>query len=380
MARSLVSKRMIIMLGVVVLLFGGVFGIKILEGRAMKKRMAFQMPPATVTAMKAEYQSWQPQVRAVASLRAVRGVDVTSETSGLVRSVLFKSGDDAKEGQVLVQLNADADAAQLRALEAAADLANTTYERDKKQFEVQAVSQATLDTEAADLRNKRAQVDQQRALVEKKTIRAPFAGRLGISTMNLGQYVNPGDKIVTLQELNPLYVDFHLPQQELARVAPGQMVVITSDTYPGRTFSGKITTVNPKVDPDTRNFEVEARIENPRRELLPGMYAAVEVRAGAAQRYLTLPQTAVTYSPYGDTVFLVEEKGKGPDNKPLQIAKQVFVTVGPTRGDQAAIISGIQEGETVVTSGQMKLKNGSPVMINNSVQPANEEGPKPEDQ
>src|SRR5574337_837180 len=157
MARSLVSKRMIIMLGIVVLLFGGVFGIKILEGRAMKKRMAFQMPAATVTAMKAEYQSWQPQVKAVASLRAVRGVDVTSEISGLVRSVLFKSGEDVKEGQVLVQLNADADTAQLRAFEAAADLANTTYERDKKQFEVQAVSQATLDTEAADLRNKRAQ-------------------------------------------------------------------------------------------------------------------------------------------------------------------------------------------------------------------------------
>jgi membrane fusion protein (multidrug efflux system) len=371
---------MAIMLAIVVALFGGLFGFKAFEAGMMKKYMSFQAPPATVTALKAEYQTWQPQLKAVGSLRAVRGVDVSSEISGLVRSLHFRSGEWVDEGQVLVELNADADIAQLHAYQAAADLANTTYERDKKQFEIQAVSQATLDSEAADLRSKRAQVAQQQAIVDKKTIRAPFSGRLGISTVNPGQYVNPGDKIVTLQELNPLYVDFYLPQQELSRIVLGQAVAVTTDTYPGRTFMGKITVVNPKVDPDTRNFQVEATIANPKRELLPGMYATVDVHAGVVQRYLTLPQTAVTYNPYGDTVFVVEEKGTGKDGKPLFAVKQSFVTVGPTRGDQVAMLSGVKEGDLVVTSGQLKLKNGSAVIINNQVQPANEEAPKPVDQ
>jgi membrane fusion protein (multidrug efflux system) len=268
----------------------------------------------------------------------------------------------------------------LHTYQAAADLANTTYERDKKQFEIQAVSQATLDSEAADLRSKRAQVAQQQAIVDKKTIRAPFSGRLGISTVNPGQYINPGDKIVTLQDLNPLYVDFYLPQQELSRIVLGQAVAVTTDTYPGRTVIGKITVVNPKVDPDTRNFQVEATITNPKHELLPGMYATVDVRAGTVQRYLTLPQTAVTYNPYGDTIFIVQEGGPGQDGKPRLIASQSFVTVGPTRGDQVSILTGVKEGDLVVTTGQLKLKNGSAVIINNKVQPANEEAPKPLDQ
>ncbi|MDA8424278.1 MAG: efflux RND transporter periplasmic adaptor subunit, partial [Nitrospiraceae bacterium] len=248
------------------------------------------------------------------------------------------------------------------------------------QFEIQAVSKATLDSEAADLRSKRAQVAQQQAVVDKKTIRAPFSGRLGISTVNRGQYVNPGDKIVTLQELNPLFVDFYLPQQQLSQIVLGQTVVVTTDTYSGRTFTGKITVISPKVDPDTRNFLVEATIANPKHVLLPGMYATVEVQAGAVQRYLTLPQTAVTYNPYGDTIFIVQEKGTGKDGKPLLTAQQSFVTVGPTRGDQVAVLTGVKEGDTVVTSGQLKLRNGSAVVINNRVQPENEESPRTVDQ
>ncbi len=380
MARQILIKRMIIMLIIVGVLFGGIFGFKVVQARMMKKYMKFQMPPATVTAIKAERRPWQPQLKAVGSLRAVRGVDVTSEIAGLVRELDFKSGETVDAGQVLVQLNADADIAQLHALQAAADLANTTYERDKKQFEIQAVSQATLDAEAADLRSKQALVAQQKALVDKKTIKAPFSGKLGISTVNPGQYVNPGDKIVTLQELNPLYVDFYLPEQELSRTAQGQAIVVRSDTYGDRTFNGRITVINPKVDPDTRNFQVEAVIPNPRRELLPGMYTTVEVQAGQPQQYITVPQTAVTYNPYGDTVYLIQEKGKGPDGKALLAVRQTFITVGPTRGDQVAILSGVKEGDTVVTSGQLKLRNGSAVVINNAVQPSNEEAPKPENQ
>ncbi len=374
------ARRMIIMLVVVGILLGGIFGYKAFSARMMKKYMSSPMPPVTVTAIKAEYKPWQPRLKAVGSLRAARGVDVTSEIAGMVRALHFSSGDDVEQGRVLVELNADADVAQLHALEASADLAQTTYERDKKQFEVQAVSQATLDSEAADLRSKRAMVEQEQALVDKKSIRAPFSGRLGISTVNPGQYVNPGDKIVTLQSLDSMYIDFYLPQQELSRLALRQTVAVTTDSYPGRTFNGRITAINPKVDPDTRNIQVEATIANPKHELLPGMFATVDVRAGAVQRYLTVPQAAVTYNPYGDTVFVVEEQGKGPQGKPVQTVKQSFVTVGETRGDQVSILSGVKEGEMVVTSGQLKLKNGSVVIIDNRVQPENEPAPRPEDQ
>jgi membrane fusion protein (multidrug efflux system) len=374
-------KRMLIMLIGVGLLFGGIFAYKAFVSYKMKKSMsAAQVPPVTVSAIKVEYVPWQPQLKAVGSLRAVRGVDVTSEIAGLVQTIHFKSGDKVAAGQLLVHLNADSDMALLHSIEAAADLADTVFERDKKQYEVQAVSKATLDADAADLKVKRAQVRQQAAIVDKKTIRAPFAGRLGISTVNPGQYINPGDKVVTLQSLDQIYTDFYLPQQELSRIFLGQPIVVTTDTYPSRTFRGKVTAVNPKVDPDTRNFQVEATIANPRHELLPGMYVSVEVKAGAVQSYLTLPQTAVTFSPYGETVFIVEESGKGPDGKPLLIVRQTFVAVGPTRGDQIAILKGINENDTVVTSGQLKLKSGSRVVINNQVQPSNEAAPKPPDE
>jgi membrane fusion protein (multidrug efflux system) len=374
------TKRMIIMLVAVGVVLGGVFGFKLFQGRMMKKYMSGQMPPATVTAIKAGYQAWQPALRAVGSLRAVRGVDVTSEIAGLVRSLHFKSGDQVKEGQVLVELNADADKAQLASLKAAADLSQTTYDRDKKQFEIQSVSQATLDSEAADLKSKRAQVNQQQALVDKKTIRAPFAGKLGISTVNPGQYLNPGDKIVTLQSLDSLFIDFSLPQQELSQVKKGQAVVVKTDTYPGRTFNGRIMTINPKVDPETRNFQAEALIANANHELLPGMFVTIEVRSGKVKRYLTLPQTAVAYNPYGDTIFIIQEATKGAGGKPVLTVKQSFITIGEKRGDQVAILTGLMEGETVVTSGQLKLRNGSSVIIDNSVQPSNEAAPNPQDQ
>lgn len=374
-------KRMAIMLLAVGLLFGGIFGYHAYKARMMKKSMAaFQPPPATVTTIKASYQSWQPQLRSVGSLRALRGVDVTSEISGLVRTVLFKSGDEAKEGQVLVQLNADSDIARLRSLEAEAELADTVYERDKKQFAAQAISQAALDADASDLKNKRAQVAEQAALVEKKTIRAPFSGLLGITALNPGQYLNAGDKIVTLQSVDSLLADFYLPQQEISRIRLGQAVSLTTDSYPGRTFTGRITAINPKVDSATRNVQVEATIDNFAHKLLPGMYASVEVKAGAAQRYLTLPQTAVTFNPYGETVFVVEETVKGAKGQPVLTVKQTFVTTGSTRGDQIAVLKGISEGDVVVTSGQLKLKNGSRVVVDNKVKPSNEAAPTPVDE
>lgn len=371
-------KRMIIMLAAVGLLFGGIFAYHAHKARMQRKYMAaHRPPPVSVSAIRARYSLWRPQIKAVGSLRARRGVDVTSEISGLVRRVFLRSGETAAKNQVLVQLNADSDIALLHSMEASAMLASTVYERDRKQFAVQAVSKAVLDADAADLKSRRAQVDQQRAIVEKKTIRAPFAGQVGISTINPGQYINPGDKIVTLQALDLLYADFYLPQQELSRLRPGRDIVALADAYPGMKFHGRITSINPKVDPATRNVEVEAALKNPKHKLLPGMYVTVSIQAGAARRYLTLPQTAVTFNPYGETVFVIASE-KGPGGKPMLVAWQRFVTTDGTRGDQVAITSGINEGELVVTSGQIKLKNGSRVVINNRVQPGNNPAPTPE--
>jgi membrane fusion protein, multidrug efflux system len=372
---------MLLMLLAVGVIFGGIFGYKTFVAGMIRKSMAGQkMPPATVTAVRAEFDVWQPELKAVGSLRAVRGVDVTCEIAGLVRDVLFKPGEEVRAGQILVQLNADADIALLRSLEAAAELAEVVYERDRKQYAVQAVSQATLDADAADLKSKKALAMQQTATIAKKTIHAPFAGRLGISMVNPGQYLNPGDKIVTLQSLDLIYIDFYMPQQIYSQLSRNQSVLASTDTYPDRIFRGRITTISPKVDPDTRNIQLEATFPNPKRELLPGMYASIRIETGKEQRYLTLPQTAITHNSYGETVFIIEENAKGPDDKAVLTVKQTFVTVGPTRGDQIALLKGIKAGDMIVTSGQLKLRNGATVVVNNSVQPRNEPAPKPVDE
>ncbi|HWG72144.1 MAG TPA: efflux RND transporter periplasmic adaptor subunit [Steroidobacteraceae bacterium] len=336
-------------------------------------------PPVVVTAMTAGKQEWQPQLKAVGSLRALRGVDVTTEIAGLVREIRFKSGDEVKSGAVLVQLNADSDLAQLASLEAAADLAQTTLTRDRVQLAAQAISQAQIDGDEADLKSKRAQAAAQQAIIDKKTIRAPFSGRLGITLVNPGQYLNPGDKVVTLQTIDPIYIDFNLPQQQIGGVAVGQTVTVLSDAFRGQAFDGKVTAIDAKVDTTTRNVQIEATVANPKRLLLPGMFARAAVDSGEKQSYLTLPQTAITYNPYGATVFVTAEKKDAKGHAQLQ-AQQVFITPGPTRGDQVAILKGVSEGDTIVTSGQLKLKNGTPVRVDNSVQPLNDANPTPQEQ
>jgi len=264
----------------------------------------------------------------------------------------------------------------------AVELAEITLNRDREQLTVQAVSQATIDNDEADLRSKKAQVAQMQATLEKKTILAPFAGRLGITTVAPGQYLNAGDKIVSLQAINPIYLDFYLPQQQISRISRGQAVTVTTDAWPGREFPGKISALNSMVDPATRNIQVEATISNPDRALLPGMYAKVSVQVGGVQRFITLPQAAVTYNPYGASVFLAQPSGsaKAGAAQPALVATQTFITLGPTRGDQVAVVKGIQEGDTVVTSGQMKLRPGTPLIVNNAVQPRNDPNPKPQEQ
>jgi membrane fusion protein (multidrug efflux system) len=365
------TKRMFIMLGAVLVLIIVLAGLYALH--IMKLIASIPKPqPQVVSSAVARLQDWQPQLKAVGSLVAVRGVDLSSEVAGLVRQVNFKSGQDVRAGTVLVQLNADAEIAAAQSLQAAVELAKVVLARDQQQLAVKAVSQAQVDADLADLHGKQANLAQQQALVAKKSIRAPFDGRVGITTVNPGQYLNPGDKIVTLQKLDPVYVDFYLPQQQIDAVRVGQSVQLSGDGFAGTSYVGKVSAINPKVDTGTRNVQIEAVVPNPKKAVLPGMFARVDLATGAPQRLLTLPQTAITYNPYGSTVFVIP-----PGEHPK--VNQVFVNTGATRGDQVAVTSGVKEGDQVVTSGQVKLKNGTEVVVDNKVLPADSPNPTPQE-
>jgi membrane fusion protein (multidrug efflux system) len=374
-------KRMILMLILVGVVLGGIFGFEAFKGQMIKKYMASMGgQPQTVAAAKADSQDWQPHLDAVGSLKAVKGADLALEAAGIVDAITFNSGDDVQAGTVLLRLRAEDDIAKMKALEATAELAEITFQRDQKQLLARAVSQAVVDTDAANLKNARAQVAEQKAVVDKKTLRAPFSGRLGIRAIDLGQYTTAGTTVVTLQALDPIFVDFTLPQQALSQLAVGQPVSVGIDTFPGQAFVGKIAAINPKVDASSRNVQVRATLANPDRKLLPGMYAKVAIDTGTPQRYVTLPQTAVTFSPYGDTAFLVENQGQDDKGQPKLVARQTFITTGPKRGDQVAVLKGVKEGDTVVVAGQLKLRNGSPLAIDNAVRPSNDASPAPVDQ
>jgi membrane fusion protein, multidrug efflux system len=399
--------RLIIVVGAIVLLFGLVIGFNTFKAVMIGKFMkSMASPPQTVSTMKAEYQAWQPHEEAFGNVRAVHGADLAFDVSGLVEDVDVKSGADVKKGQVLIKLVDADDQAKLAALQATARLAALTAKRSKEQLAVQAISKAQYDTDMANLRSAQANAAAQAALVAKKTLRAPFSGRIGIVTANPGQYIDAGTTVLTLQQLDPVYVDFTLPQSSLDKLKVGSKVEVTTDAYAGKTFKGYVSATDPKVNTDTRNIGVEATLPNPDKLLVPGMFTRVAVDAGSMQRYLTLPQTSVTYAPYGDTVFVVHQ-GRPPahdadgnpvppksssdpgaakaaqpkgNSGPSQYAEQVLVTVGPRRGDQVAILSGIKQGDVVVTSGQLKLKNGTPVNINNKVEPAFSANPHPTEQ
>jgi len=376
-ARPSTAKRMVFTIIGVLLLIAAIVGVKVML--VMKQIASFHPPaPPVVTTITAQTQEWRNQIETVGSLRAWRGADLSTEVSGLVRSVRIRSGQNVAAGDVLVELNADAERAQLQALQATAELAKSTLARDRSQFAASAVSQATIDADEADLKSKLAQVEQQRALVEKKLIRAPFAGRTGIITVNPGQYLNTGDKIVTLQSTDSIYADFNVPQRELARVALGAEADVSVDAWPGRVFSGKVNAISSAVDTGTRNILVELTLPNPKHELVPGMFAKVALLVGTRERHITLPQSAITFNPYGATVFLAEA-GKNDKGEATLTARQVFVTTGQTRGDQITVLKGLKEGDVVVSSGQLKLKNGAPLTVDNKLVPLNDPSPTPQE-
>lgn len=369
------------MLIVVGLVLGGIFWFINFKGRMIKEFMMSQGEPLqTVSTTTAGYLEWLPKQEAVGSLQAVQGTNISAEVSGIVAEIHFKQGDNVKLGTPLLQLRADDDIAKLASLKATAQLARTTYQRDLKQFRAEAISKQTVDTDKANLDIALANIAYQQALIDKKLIRAPFTGRLGVRLVDVGQYLDAGTPIANLQALDTIFADFFLPQQALAKLKIGQQVTLKTDAYPTQTFTGTITVINPKLDINTRNVLIRATLKNPKHKLLPGMYAAVNVTTGQAERYITLPRTAITFNSFGATVYRVEKNGKDEKGRPRLITKQSFVTTGETRGDQIAILKGVNEGETIVTSGQIKLRNGSPVAVDNSIQPSNDEAPQPIDQ
>lgn len=377
----MMTRRMAIMLIVAGIIFGGIIAFLIIRGQIIKHYLASMgQPVQTVSTTVAGLESWNPTLKAVGSMKAQKGTDIAPQLAGIVAEIPFQSDSDVKAGDLLIRLDDTDDVASLNSLKAAAELARLTYNRSKELVRTRAVSQASLDSATANLKSAQAQVAAQQALVDKKSIRAPFDGHVGIRLVDLGQYLTAGQKVTTLQSLDPIYVDFTLPQQSLRLTAIGQPVALETDAFPDMTFTGKIIAIDPKLDAATRNVAVRAELANPGRKLLPGMFASVSITIGDPQKQLTLPQTAITYNPYGETVFLVLKGKPGDDGKTPLTAQQKFVKTGETRGDQVAITSGVAEGDTVVTSGQLKLKNGTPVAINNDIKLPNDAAPAPQDQ
>ena len=370
-------KRMVVMLLLVGALFGGVVWYQQFVATMMQGFLASNAnPPATVTALEVGHQRWQPQISAVGTLRAIQGVELRAEVSGIVQTIHFVSGDEVKQGQLLLELNSAEEQAQLKALQASRQLAEINVQRDRQQFKINAISQSQLDAAESELKSRRAQEEKQQATILKKQIRAPFAGRLGITQVDVGQLLNPGEEIVSLQNRERLYVDFNVPQQYMREIHTGQQITLRSNVDVAQRVRGEVHAINATVNRATRIVRVEGVIDNHSGEWMPGMFVHLNINRGAPQQLLTLPQTAVSYNAYGSTLFVVKSAVEGELHP---TAQQVFVETGLQRGDQVAILSGIEEGEQVVTSGQMKLKNGTPLIIDNRVSPANEMAPTPQE-
>jgi membrane fusion protein (multidrug efflux system) len=375
--RAMVKPLVILFLAVAVLM-GGIFGWQLFIGKITKKYMSsMATAPQTVSSTVAAASSWQSHTQALGTLRAVRGADLAPQAPGVVDKIHIESGAEVAAGAVLLTLKPNDDPAKLAQLQAQAELASINLKRDQEQLEAQAISQATVDTDASNLKAARAQVVAQQALIEEKVVRAPFAGRLGIRLVDEGQYLAAGTTVVTLQALDPIFIDFYVPQQALARLKVNQAVSATVDAYPGVAFTGNIASVNSKVDTASRNVQVRASFANADRRLVPGMYANVNIDDGDPSALVTLPQSAITYNPYGDTVYLVQKSGTDDKGNPKLTVLQRFVKLGDTRGDQVAVQSGVAAGDEVVTAGQMKLRNGSPVVINNKIVPSSDSAPTP---
>lgn len=374
---NLMAKRTLGVLAAVIVVVGAIAAFKLHAVRALQARMgSMAPPPVTVSTTIAPVTVWQRQFHAVGTLVAVQGVTVSNQIEGAVARIAFESGRHVKAGDLLIQQDTSTDEAQLRGLLAQEDLARITLARARELRASSTNSQSDLDSAEAQDRQAVANVENVRALIAKKTIRAPFGGLLGLRQVNLGQFLPAGGAIVELQALDPIYVDFTLPQQDTGDLHVGQDVRLTVDAFPGEVFTGKVNALNSRVDAATRNLQIQATLANPGERLLPGMFAGVDLALPREDHLVTLPETAVVYNPYGNAVYVVERTKNAAGGEVL-VARQHFVTLGETRGDQVAVVKGIAAGDEVVTAGQLKLHNGSPVVVNNTVQPANSPAPTP---
>ena len=373
------KSKIALALLVVLLVGGGLAGVKMLQIRKLiAAGQAFVTPPETVSSVLVREEKWQDTLTAIGSIAAVQGVTITPDIPGTVREIAFESGAVVSQGDLLVRLDTSSEEAQLRAIEAQVELASINVVRVRLLRNDNMISQSELDSAEAGLKQSQANADAIRTVIAKKTLRAPFAGRLGIRLVNLGQYLDTGKPIVSLQALEPVYADFSLPQQELARLKAGMQVRVTTDAYPGRQFEGRLTAINPDLDASTRSVGLQATFENPDHLLRPGMFARVEVLLPEEQAVLVIPATSVLSAPYGDSVYVIESK-PGKEGTSGLVVRQQFVRTARARGDFLAVDSGLKPGERIVSSGIFKLRNGVSVVENNELAPKASETPRPSD-
>jgi membrane fusion protein, multidrug efflux system len=376
-------KKILITAFGLIFLIGVLGSVKFAPGYGQFAAMAAEgahmvMPPAVVTASPARAETWENTLTATGSVVTVQGVTLGSELAGKIARIAFESGATVKAGDVLVQLDTSSEEAQLRAAEASVTLAKINVQRARELKAQSTISQSELDSAEAQIQQAAAQADNIRATIAKKTICAPFSGRLGIRLVNLGQILHEGDPIASLQTLDPVYVNFSLPQQNLAEVAPGAVVRVTTDAAPGQIFEGKVNAINPDVDFATRSLRIQATLPNPTEKLRPGMFASIEVVRPEREKVLVIPATAVLYAPYGDSVFVIDEKKDAHTGQTQKILRQQFVRLGMSRGDFVTITSNLNPGDTVVTSGVFKLRPGMPVEVDNKLAPDAQLAPKPD--
>jgi len=370
-------KRMIGMLTVTIAIVAGLGFVKFQQIQtAIAEGAAFQPPPEAVTTVVAQEEVWPVTLSAIGTLAAVQGVTVSADLPGTVERIFFDSGRAVRAGDVLAVLDTRQEQAQLAAIEARRELARVTFERVQELLKEKVISKAEFDRATAELQQTEGQLGEVQAAIQRKTIKAPFSGVLGIRQVNLGQYLAGGDPLVTLQALNPIYVNFGVPQQSAGQIPVGRLVKITSEDAGGLESSGRVTALDSMVDEATRNIQVQATLPNPGGKLRPGMFVQAEVTVGPSQSVIVLPASSINYAPYGDSVFIVADL-KAEDGKAYRGVRQQLVKVGPARGDQVSVLTGVKPGDEVVTSGLFKLRNGAAVQINNAVRPANEAAPKP---
>ena len=372
------AKRMFLMLGVTAVLLTALGFVKFKQVQSAVQAASFQPPPEAVTSVVVQREQWPSTTAVIGTMEAVHGVMVSADLPGSVARINFDSGKSVRAGDVLVELDTRQERAQLAALEAQRDLAKVNFARMQQLVKDGVISRMEYDQATAQQKQTEANVGEIRATIERKTIRAPFSGTLGIRKVNLGEYLAAGNPVVQLQALNPIYVNFGLPQQALGQVRVGRNLRVTSDDLVGKTFTGRVTALDSVVDEATRNVQVQATLANPEGKLRPGMFVNVEVGLGASRGVIPLPASAISYAPYGDSVYVITDL-KDPKGQSYRGVRQQFVKVEGSRGDQVGIVSGLNPGDEVVTSGVFKLRNGAAVQVNNKVQPGNNPAPKPEE-